>query len=363
MALKCGIVGLPNVGKSTTFQALTNAKAEVANYPFCTIEPNQGSVIVPDERLSQLAKVVKTKVEIPTTVEIVDIAGLVKGASKGEGLGNQFLASIREVDAICHVVRCFDDGDVVHVDGRVDPIGDIETIDTELVLKDMESISKKYHSVEKLAKHDKDAKLKLPVLTRMKTWLEEGKPARQLELTKEEKAQLHEFQLLTQKPVIYVANVGEDQLPDGGEWVEKLREHADKENASVVVISSKFEYELAELPEEERVEYLESVGLSVPGKYNLIQKVYEVLGLITYFTAGEKEARAWTIRRGTLAPQAAGVIHTDFERGFIAVETIHCSDLIACGGYPEARTKGLLRLEGKSYEVKDGDVCNFRFNV
>lgn len=365
MGLKCGIVGLPNVGKSTLFRSLTNAKAEVANYPFCTIDPNQGTVMVPDKRLNALAEIFKPQSIVPTVVEIVDIAGLVKGASEGEGLGNKFLANIREVDAICHVVRAFEDENVIHVNGKVDPIGDILTIDTELALKDLETVTSRWNKTKKLADHQKDAmsKIENEVLEKVKNILEEGHMLRRYNWSEEEEEVLRPLCLLTMKPILYVANIKDDQLPEGGPLTELIRDYAAKDGGKYMMISGKFEWELADLDENERQEYLQSVGLSEPGKYVLIREVYNLLGLETYFTAGEKEVRAWTIKHGTLAPQAAGVIHSDFERGFIAADVVNWEKLVETGSFVDAKNKAFLRTEGKTYVVKDGDVCTFKFNV
>jgi len=363
MSLKCGIVGLPNVGKSTIFRSLTNAKAEVANFPFCTIDPNQGSIIVPDERLNILSKMFNPKKTTPSTVEILDIAGLVKGASKGEGLGNKFLANIREVDAICHVVRCFDDGDIVHVTGKVDPVGDIETIITELALKDLEVVTNRFKKVEKLANHDSKSKSEFIVVEKVKKGLEDGLTVRQLGLGDSDLDMIKEMNLLTQKPVLYVANVSEEDLPDGGDYVRQVEEFAKNDGSSVVAISGRIEQELADLSDEERDEFLDSYGLKEPGKYKLIRNVFSLLGLITYFTAGEKEVRSWEIPDGFKAPQAAGVIHSDFERGFIAAEVVSFENIKSSGSFLDAKNSGLVKLEGKDYLVKDGDCCVFRFSV
>ncbi len=365
MALKCGIVGLPNVGKSTLFNAISNNKAEAANFPFCTIEPNVGVITVPDDRLNTLKELVNPKSLIPTTIEFVDIAGLVKGASKGEGLGNQFLANIREVDAIAHVVRCFNDDNIVHVDGRVDPLADKEIIDTELQLKDLESIEKKIQRIEKIAKTgDAEAKKELYILTAFKAHLESGNNARSLTVSAEDKQVVKALQLLTAKPVIYVANVEESVLPDGNEHSAKLMEVAAEEGAEVVVISASIEAQIAELEEaDERSLFLEEYGLQESGLNKLIQAAYSILDLITYFTAGEKEVRAWTIKKGWKAPQAAGVIHTDFERGFIRAEVIKLSDYEKYQTELACKEAGKIGVEGKDYIVKDGDIMHFRFNV
>ncbi len=364
--LRAGIVGLPNVGKSTLFNALTRAGALAANYPFATIDPNVGVVTVPDERLGVLQGIVKTTTVIPTAIEFVDIAGLVRGASQGEGLGNQFLAHIREVDAIVEVVRCFEDGNITHVEGGVDPIRDIETINLELALADLGTVEKILERNRKPAKSgDKAAAALVDVLEKIKAQLDEGKWARTADLSPEELVIMKQVPLLTNKPVIYAANVAEGDLADAENLplVQKVKEFAASEKAEVVTISAQIESELAQLSPEEAVEYLSDLGVAESGLNKLIRSTYRILDLITYFTAGVKEVRAWTITRGTLAPGAAGVIHTDFERGFIRAEVTAYHDLVTCGSETAAKEKGLLRLEGKTYEVKDGDVMHFRFNV
>jgi len=366
MGLKCGIVGLPNVGKSTLFNCLTNAKAQAANFPFCTIEPNIGVITVPDERLSKLEELVKPERVVPTTVEIVDIAGLVKGASKGEGLGNQFLANIRETDAIIHVVRCFDDPNVVHVDGSVNPVRDKEVIDTELQIKDLDSVTKKVQRTEKLAKTgtDKDAKKAYEVLSIYKSHLEAGKSARSAPVKEEDKQYIADIHLLTAKPVLYVCNVDEASVKNGNKYVDAIKQLVKDENAEVIIITAAMEAEIAALETyEERKMFLAEIGLEEPGVNKLIKAAYRLLNLSTYFTAGVKEVRAWTIIKGMTAPQAASVIHTDFEKGFIKAEVIKYNDFIKYGSEAACRDAGKLGIEGKEYLVADGDVMHFRFNV
>ena len=362
--LRAGIVGLPNVGKSTLFNALVaNAKADAANFPFCTIEPNVGVVSVPDARLDVLAKISQSAKVVPTRIEFVDIAGLVKGASKGEGLGNQFLANIREVDAIVHVVRCFDDDDIIHVSGSVEPVRDIEVINLELILADLAQIEKRIERVRKQARNNKDAQAEMLVLEKIIAALNDGKSVRQLNLTDEEEIIIKPLGLLTNKLVIYATNVSEDDLASGNEWVEQVKQFVAEENAKVVVVSAQVESELIELSAEESKDFLEALGVSEGGLKSLIKATYELLGLRTYLTTGETETRAWTIKAGMKAPQAAGVIHSDFERGFIRAETIAYQDLVASGSMNAAKEKGLLRSEGKDYIVQEGDVLLFRFNV
>jgi len=362
--LRAGIVGLPNVGKSTLFNALVaNAKADAANFPFCTIEPNVGVVAVPDQRLQVLAHISASEQIVPTRVEFVDIAGLVKGASLGEGLGNQFLANIREVDAIVHVVRCFDDDDIIHVSGSVDPVRDIEVINLELALSDLAQVDRRIERTRKQARANKEAQLELEALEKLSAGLNEGKSVRQISLTEEEAESVRTLGLLTGKPMIYAANVSEDDLATGNEWVEQVRQVAAIEKAQVVVVSAQVESELVELPEAERSDFLASLGVTQGGLKSLIRATYELLGLRTFLTTGPKETRAWTIQAGMKAPQAAGTIHSDFERGFIRAETVAYEDLVATGSMNGAKEKGLVRSEGKEYVVQEGDVMLFRFNV
>ena len=366
--MKLGIVGLPNVGKSTLFNSLTKAGAESANYPFCTIDPNVGVVTVPDERLNVLGEMYHTKKIIPAAIEFVDIAGLVKGASKGEGLGNQFLANIREVDAIVHVVRCFEDSNIVHVDGSIDPLRDIETINLELIFSDLEILERRISKAVRAARNDKTIAKELPLMERIKAHLEDGKMAKSFDDINDEDEQqwLESYNLLTYKPVIFAANVAEDDLADDGAsnaGVQAVREYAKREDCEVFVVCAEIEQEIAELDDDEKSMFLEELGLKESGLEKLIKASYSLLGLISYLTAGEPEVRAWTIKKGTKAPQAAGKIHSDFERGFIRAEIVSYDDLMACGTYNAAKEKGLVRLEGKDYVVQDGDIILFRFNV
>ena len=365
MALKCGIVGLPNVGKSTLFNCLSNAKAQSANFPFCTIEPNVGTITVPDERLASLENLVKPEKVIPTTIEIVDIAGLVKGAHKGEGLGNQFLANIREVDAIIHVLRCFDDDNVIHVDGKVDPISDKEIIDMELQLKDLETVEKRIGGIERKANSgDKDAKKVYDTYVAVKEHLLQGNSVRSLELEEYQEEYLAELQLITSKPVMYICNVEETAVKNGNQHVDRVKDAISKEDAEILVLGAAIEADIAELEDfEERKMFLDDLGLDEPGVSKLIKKAYNLLNLQTYFTAGEKEVRAWTIKKGMTAPQAAGVIHSDFEKGFIRAEVIKYSDYITFKTESAVKEAGKLMVQGKEYVPEDGDVMHFRFNV
>ncbi len=366
MALTTGIVGLPNVGKSTLFNAITQAGAEAANYPFCTIDPNVGIVEVPDERLQKLTELVEPKKTVPTAFEFTDIAGIVEGASKGEGLGNQFLSHIRQVDAISHVVRCFADENITHVSGKVDPLRDIHVINLELILADFETVEKRITRTAKLAKaKDKQAVAELEVLEKLRDAFENEKPARSIDFTEEQQAIVKQLHLLTSKPVLYVANVSEEDIlaPNDNDYVQKVKEFAAGENSEVIIVCAKIEAEIAELDGEEKQMFLEELGIKESGLDQLIRAAYALLGLQTYFTAGVQEVRAWTFRNGTKAPQAAGIIHTDFERGFIRAEVVSYDDLIDAGSMTVAKERGRVRLEGKDYVVQDGDIIHFRFNV
>ncbi|MBR5767188.1 MAG: redox-regulated ATPase YchF [Clostridia bacterium] len=364
--MKLGIVGLPNVGKSTLFNAITSAGAEVANYPFCTIEPNVGVVSVPDRRLDVLAEMYSPEKYTPAVIEFVDIAGLVKGASRGEGLGNKFLSHIREVDAVVHVVRCFENSDIINVNDSVDPIRDVDIINMELILSDIELVDRRIERTSKLMKGDKTLSAQLDLLNRIREWLDLGKPARTLGLTDDEAALVSDLPLLSGKPVIYVANIGEDELPDGyeqSEYYTALKKLAEDEGSAVIPVCAGVEAEIAELEPEDKKLFLEDLGLNESGLDRLIKAGYELLGLISFLTAGPKEVRAWTIKNGTKAPQAAGKIHSDFERGFIRAEVVSFDDLVSCGSEKAAKERGLVRSEGKDYVMKDGDVVVFRFNV
>lgn len=364
MGFNCGIVGLPNVGKSTLFNAITAAGAEAANYPFCTIEPNVGVVLVQDERIDKLVKLYDSKKIVPSTIEFVDIAGLVKGASKGEGLGNQFLSHIRDVDAIAHVVRCFDDPNVVHVDGSIDPKRDVEVIETELILKDLDTVGKKITDADRRAKSDKKFKPEADFYGKVKDHLATGRLSRYIEThNDDERLWLRDMHLLTSKPVMYVCNVHEKDVNSGNDYVNRVKEIASKEGAKVVIVSAAIEAEVAELPQEERAGFLEGLGLKESGLQKVVREGMDLLGLITFFTAGPKETHAWTVRKGATAPEAAGVIHTDFQKGFIRAEIMKCDDLFRLGEETKVKEAGLLHIEGSEYVMQDGDICHFRFNV